>query len=109
MSELYITRTNRGKIMAESFNSFFNNSQAFGLNIKVPEKTIEQIGKTGTGIAGRVFEPLFTFLEENENVFSGDISHELNKIHTANFNTSLLMNQADEQANGPRPTFDTKF
>ena len=96
--------------MAESsFTGFFNSPQGFGMNIKLPEKTIEQIGKTGTNAAGKVFEPLFTYLEENENVFSGDITHELNKVRTANFNTTLAMDSADQIVNGSKPTFDTKF
>jgi hypothetical protein len=92
-----------------SFNNFFNNSQGFGANIKVPEKTIEQIGKTGSNVAGKVFEPLFTYLEENENVFSGDITDEMNRLRAANFNTTLLMDIADEKVNGARPSFDAKF
>lgn len=93
--------------MAESsFSNFFNNSQAFGLNIKVPEKTLKQIGKTAGNAAGGVFKPLFEYLEENENVFSGDITNELNKTLAQNFNTSLMMNAADEKINGPRPRFD---
>ena len=92
-----------------SFTNFFNNSRSFGLNVKVPVKTIEQIGKTATGVAGGVFEPLFTYLEENENVFNGDLTKELNKKRVANFNMELIMNAADEKTNGPRPTFDTMF
>jgi len=91
-----------------SFTSFFNNSQPFGMNIKVPTKTIEQIGKTGSNVAGGVFEPLFTYLEENDNVFSGDVVTELNKMQAAKFNTTAILNAADEKVNG-RPTFDTKF
>lgn len=95
--------------MAQSFNNFFNSAQGFGMNIKIPEKTLEQIGKTGSSAAGKVFEPLFSYLEENENVFSGDINHELNKLRAANFNTTLMMDAADEKANGQRPSFDSKF
>ena len=96
--------------MAESsFTNFFNSSQGFGMNVKLPEKTIEQIGKTGSGVAGKVFEPLFTYLEENENVFSGDVTHELNRLHTTNFNTTLIMDMMDEKVNGQRPTFNTVF
>lgn len=92
-----------------SFTNFFNNSQTFGLNIKVPEKTLQQLGKTAGNMAGGVFEPLFTYLEENENVFSGDVITELNKTRAENFNTTLQMNIADEKTNGPRPSFDAKF
>ncbi len=92
-----------------SFTNFFNNTQTFGMNIKVPEKTLQQIGKTTGNVAGGVFEPLFNYLEENENVFSGDITHELNRIRVANFNTNLVLNATDEKINGPRPKFDSKF
>lgn len=92
-----------------SFNSFFNNSQRFGLNIKVPERTLKQISKTTGDVAGGVFEPIFTYLEQNENVFSGDIEHELNRIRTANFNTTLIMDEVDKKTNGEKPRFDTLF
>ena len=96
--------------MAEaSFTNFFNNSQTFGLNIKVPEKTLKQIGKTTENVAGGVLEPLFTYLEENENVFNGDISKELNKLYNTNFNINLALDDSDKKVNGPRPQFDTKF
>lgn len=92
-----------------SFTNFFNNAQPFGLNIVVPEKTLRQFGRTAGNVAGGVFEPLFTYLEENENVFSGDIANELNKTRAENFNTTLMMNLADEKVNGPKPRFDAKF
>lgn len=96
--------------MAESsFTNFFNNSQGFGLNVKVPEKTLRQIGKTAGNVAGGVLEPLFTYLEENQNVFSGDIAHEINKINSENFTMGMMLQQADEKVNGQRPKFDSKF
>lgn len=96
--------------MAEaSFTNFFNNSQAFGLNVKVPEKTLHQIGKTAGNVAGGVFEPLFEYLEQNENVFSGDITKELNRLRAENFTMAQVMNIADEKTNGPKPKFDAKF
>lgn len=96
--------------MAESsFTNFFNNSQTFGFNIKVPEKTIRQVGKTAGNVAGGVFEPLFTYLEEHDNVFSGDISQELNKRRAESFNMSIILNEADEKSNGPKPKFDARF
>ena len=96
--------------MAEStFTNFFNSGKSFGMNVKVPEKTLEQMGKTAGNVAGGVFEPLFTYLEENDNVFSGDVTHELNRIYSERFNTLLAMDNADAKVNGPKPTFDTKF
>jgi len=96
--------------MAESsFTNFFNNSQSFGMNVKVSEKTLRQIGKTAGNVAGGVLEPLFTYLEENENVFSGDITHEINKMRAENFTMGMMLQSADEKANGPKPKFDAKF
>lgn len=96
--------------MAESsFTNFFNNSQSFGLNVKVPEKTLRQIGKTAGNVASGVLEPLFTYLEENKNVFSGDIAYEINKINAENFTTGMMLQAADEKVNGTKPKFDSKF
>lgn len=92
-----------------SFTNFFNNSQPFGLNIKAHERTLQQAGDTLGKTAGGVFEPLFTYLEENENVFSGDISKELNKGRAESFNMTMMLNAADEKVNGPKPSFDTQF
>lgn len=92
-----------------SFSNFFNNSQSFGLNVKVPEKTLRQIGKTAGNMAGGVLEPLFTYLEENKNVFSGDIAFEINKVNAENFTMGMMLQQADEKVNGSKPKFDSKF
>lgn len=92
-----------------SFTNFFNNSQTFGMNIKIPERTLKEVGKTASNVAGGVLEPLFTYLEENENIFSGDISKEVNKINVINFNISMSMAEADKQTNGVKSSFDTKF
>lgn len=92
-----------------SFTNFFNNSQTFGLNIRVPEKTLGQIGLTAGNVAGGVLEPLFTYLEENENVFSGDIVHEINRINAQNFTMGMILQSADEKTNGQKPRFDAQF
>lgn len=95
--------------MAESsFTSFFNNGQPFGLNVRVPERTIKQFGDTAGNVAGGVFEPLFSYLEENENVFTGDIAEKFKKTCAANFNMELTLGRENEKVNG-RPTFDTQF
>lgn len=91
-----------------SFTNFFNNSQSFGLNVK-GSRVLTQAGETLSSTASGVLEPLFTYLEENENVFSGDITKELNKTFVANFNMNMLLNKADEQVNGVKPKFDAKF
>ena len=88
-----------------SFTNFFNNARSFGLNVKVPERTIKQMGKTLEGTANGVFEPLFTYLEDNENVFSGDVKKELNRTSVENFKMQAALSQSE----GEKPTFDTMF
>lgn len=96
--------------MSESaFTNFFNNSQGFGLNVKVPTRTLQEVGKTASNTAGGVLEPLFTYLEENENVFSGDIALEINKTNNMSFNIGMALQQSDLQVNGQKPKFDTNF
>ncbi|MDD3437250.1 MAG: hypothetical protein PHC64_08880 [Candidatus Gastranaerophilales bacterium] len=97
--------------MAESsFTNFFNNSQTFGLNVSTGyDKTLKQMGKTAGNVAGGVFSPLFEYLEENEEVFNGDLTKELNKLYSSNFNMNLVLQAEDAKVNGTRPSFDTKF
>lgn len=97
------------------FTSFFNNSQSFGMNIMststaAPDKTVlQQVGETASNMAEGVFEPLFNYLEKNEEVFSGDISEELNKMYNSRFNMEITLSAEDEARNGAKPKFDTKF
>lgn len=94
--------------MAEaSFNNFFN--KPFGLNVKSHERTLQLAGKTLTNTAGGVFEPLFTYLKENEEVFNGDIKKETNKYFASSFNIGARMQEEDIKVNGAPPRFDTKF
>jgi len=93
--------------MSESFSSFFNKS--FGLNVKVPARTMQQAGKTLGDTASGVLSPLFEYFEDNEPVFNGDISKEINKIFVNSFNIGAKMREADVKVNGPTPKFDSKF
>ena len=72
--------------MAENFVN-----QPFGLNIRIPVKTMEQIEKTVQGSAAGVFEPLFNYFSENENVFSGDVSRKIEKYNALQYNIGALL------------------
>jgi len=90
-----------------SFNSFFNNS--FGLNVKIPDRTLKQLGKTASETASGVLAPLFNYLEDNETVFNGDIAKETIKFYDASFNIGAKMREEDIKMNGETPKFDTRF
>ena len=101
--------TLRDKMSDATFNNFFNRSRTFGLNVKVPERTMQLAKDTLTGTATGVFEPLFTYLETNNNVFTGDVAKEIEKCTSAGFNTGAILQQEDIKVNGSRPRFDSKF
>lgn len=93
--------------MSESFTSFFN--QSFGLNVKLPQRTLKQVGKTVSETAGGAFTPLLGYLEANENVFSGEVIKEINKGFARNFNIGARLREADIQVNGEPHKFDSNF
>ena len=66
--------------MADTGASFNRPYKPFGMNVKVPEigeRTLKQAGDTLSNIVKAPTEPLFKFLEENEEVFTGDINYKM--------------------------------
>lgn len=98
--------------MKDTQFSFNRPYKPFGLNVKVPdigEKTLKQAGDTLSNIAKAPVEPLFKFLEENEEVFNGDINFQINKAFAESFTIGSAMRQEDEKVNGMPPNFDMHF
>jgi hypothetical protein len=95
--------------MADSGASFNRPYKPFGLNVKVPERTLKQVGDTLGNVAKAPVDPLFKFLEENEEVFSGDISFKINKMTAESFTIGSAMRIQDEKTNGLPPNFDMHF
>ena len=81
----------------------------FGMNIKVPEigeKTMKLAGGTLSNLAKAPVEPLFNFLEENEEVFNGDLTFKINKVFAESFTIGTAMRLENEKMNGLPPSFD---
>lgn len=98
--------------MAESSTSFNRPYKPFGLNVKVPEnheRTFQLASDTLNKLASGSVEPLFKFLEENENVFNGDINYQINKVFAESFTIGSAMRMEDEKMNGMPPSFDMHF
>lgn len=98
--------------MTESSPSFNRPYKPFGMNVRVPEnheKTIQLASGTLGKLAAAPVEPLFNFLEENENVFNGDINYQINKIFAESFTIGSAMRLEDEKMNGMPPSFDMHF
>ena len=72
-------------------------NQPFGLNIKVPTRTIQQGQDTINHALGGVFEPLFNFISENQNVFTGQVFEQIEKYNLMSYNTGAILRKAGEQ------------
>ncbi len=98
--------------MADTGASFNRPYKPFGMNVKVPEigeHTMKLAGNTLENIIKSPAEPLFEFLEENENVFNGDINYQINKLFAESFTIGSAMRMEDEKMNGMPPSFDMHF
>lgn len=94
--------------MADNF-TFNRPYKPFGLNVQVPERTVQQAGQTLEELVKAPTAPLFEFLEENEGVFNGDVAFEINKTVAQNFTIGSMMRVEDEKVNGKNPSFDMHF
>lgn len=83
--------------------NFFD--KQFGLNVKLPERTIQQSRETITKAVDGLFNPFGEFFENNKKVFNGDIYNEIEKYDLLCFNIGSQLRQADK--NAPK-SLDTK-
>lgn len=95
--------------MSDQNFAFNRPFKPFGLNVKVPERTLQQAGETLSDIVKSPAVPLFEFLEENEGVFNGDVAFEIDKTNAQNFTIGSAMRMEDEKVNGRNPKFDMHF
>lgn len=52
----------------------------FGININLPQKTIKEVGKAAKQeIEEITVNPFLNYLDENDKVFSGEVSNEIRK------------------------------
>ena len=95
--------------MTEAGASFNRPYKPFGMNVKVPERTLKLAGETLGNLAKSLADPLFKLLEENEQVFNGDINFQINKLFAESFTIGSAMRMEDEKMNGMPPSFDMHF
>jgi hypothetical protein len=95
--------------MEDSGFTFNRPYKPFGFNIQVPERTLQQASETLGNIVKAPADPLFTFLEENEGVFNGDVAFEINRVNAQSFTIGAAMRMEDEKVNGQHSKFDMHF
>lgn len=82
-------------------DNFIN--QPFGMNIKVPTRTIKQSQETAQGVVNSLWEPLFNFIDENQSVFTGNVANQIEKYNLMMFNVGAALRK--DNTNGG---FDVK-
>ncbi len=85
--------------MADS-NNILN--RPFGLNIRVPERTLKQAQETATS-AVNIFAPVTNYFDDNEKVFNGDVAKEIDKYNRMMYNLGAVMRDGQ-----PETTFQMK-
>jgi len=76
----------------------------FGLNVIPSKATQEQVSKTVEEAIGGLWTPVLDYLKKNENVFSGDVSTEINKLNFQTMRLGMAMDEGKEVRN-----LDTNF
>ena len=72
--------------------------QKFGLNITMPTRTIQQAKETmGKAISG-LWDPVLNYLDENENVFSGNIADQMERANLFSYNLGAAMRAQEKKS-----------
>ena len=101
--------------MSSSYSNFFNsnNTNNFGINIKKQETSHQQHHvdqqQQNTEVTYNFFKPVEKMVATIKDVFNGNVANELDRYRAMNFNTELILHEADVKVNGQKPTFDMKF
>ena len=82
-------------------DSFLN--ETFGMNVKIPARTLEQIKQTAEGSVIDLWEPLFGFIDENQNVFTGNVANQIEKYNLLMFNIGAELRKGSDHV-----TFNVK-
>lgn len=73
----------------------------FGFNIALPNKTIQEIQKVAEQELKEItVNPFISYLEENDKVFSGEVSEEIQKYNAQIYALGQLMREGQ-----PKTTF----
>lgn len=65
--------------------------EQFGMNVKIPTKTLKQFERTAESRVNGILEPLFSFIDENQNVFTGDVTKQIDKYNALQYNIGAAL------------------
>lgn len=75
-----------------------NNIKSFGLNV-IPDrqKTVERTAESVENAISGLWEPILGYLKDNDNVFSGQVLNEIDKINSQTVRLGMTMNASQEK------------
>lgn len=71
----------------------------FGLNITGHERTIQQYQESAEAAVNSLWGSIFSDIEQNDKVFSGDVAKEINKYNQQAYNLGAVMRDGIERPN----------
>ncbi len=72
-------------------------NKPFGLNVKVPTRTLQQAKETAVKTVSNLWKPMEDYFEKADNVFSGDVQSEIQKYHRMAYSLGVTMRQGQEK------------
>lgn len=79
------------------------NIKSFGFNVipdrKTSQRVAEQTAKTIENAMGALWEPVLDYLKTNENVFSGDVGSQIQRLNMQTMQLGTIVNGANEIRN----------
>ena len=86
-------------MLNQNLNSNLRPSKPFGLNVRVPERTIQQITESVKANATSGVSGILEYLEKNERVFDGTVAKQLDDLFVQDFNTKQILKNAETTEN----------
>jgi len=80
--------------LGNSSNNNLRPTKPFGLNVRVPERTIQQVTETVKSVVVPKDGGLFGYFAKNEDVFNGNVAKETEKLFVQGFNTTQIIKGA---------------
>lgn len=88
-------------MLENNSTNFFN--RPFGLNVKVPTRTLKQAKETAEKAISGLWEPVVDYFDKADNVFNGNVQEEIAKYNRMAYSLGVTMRKGQD-----RHTFNVK-
>ncbi|MCR5262085.1 MAG: hypothetical protein K6C94_09665 [Candidatus Gastranaerophilales bacterium] len=82
-------------MLENNLSNFFN--KPFGLNVKVPTRTLQQAKETAVKAVNSLWEPVVDYFDKADNVFSGNVQEEIAKYNRQAYSLGVIMREGQDK------------